>query len=137
MGDKCMTNDTIADMLTRIRNANLAKHQIVQIPSTKVTKAIANVLFNEGLIESFEELSTGIRGSLLLSLKYSGVNRKPVIEKIERVSKPGLRVYSGSKKMPRVLGGFGTAIISTSKGLMTDRQACSEGIGGEILYYIW
>ena len=87
-----MTNDTIADMLTRIRNANLAKHQIVQIPSTKVTKAIANVLFNEGLIESFEELSTGIRGSLLLSLEYSGVNRKPVIEKIERISKPGLRV---------------------------------------------
>jgi small subunit ribosomal protein S8 len=132
-----MTNDTIADMLTRIRNANLAKHQIVQIPSTKVTKAIANVLFNEGLIESFEELSTGIRGSLLLSLKYSGVNRKPVIEKIERISKPGLRVYSGSKKMPRVLGGFGPAIISTSKGLMTDRQARSEGIGGEILCYIW
>ena len=132
-----MTNDTIADMLTRIRNANLAKHQIVQIPSTKVTKAIANVLLNEGLIESFEELSTGIRGSLLLSLKYSGVNRKPVIEKIERISKPGLRVYSGSKKMPRVLGGFGTAIISTSKGLMTDRQARSEGIGGEILCYIW
>ena len=132
-----MTNDTIADMLTRIRNANLAKHQIVQIPSTKVTKAIANDLFNEGLIESFEELSTGIRGSLLLSLKYSGVNRKPVIEKIERISKPGLRVYSGSKKMPRVLGGFGTAIISTSKGLMTDRQARSEGIGGEILCYIW
>ena len=132
-----MSNDTISDMLTRIRNANLAKHQIVQIPSTKVTKAIANVLFNEGLIESFEELSTGIRGSLLLSLKYSGVNRKPVIEKIERVSKPGLRVYSGSKKMPRVLGGFGTAIISTSKGLMTDRQARSEGIGGEILCYIW
>ena len=132
-----MTTDTIADMLTRIRNANLAKHQIVQIPSTKVTKAIANVLFNEGLIESFEELSTGIRGSLLLSLKYSGVNRKPVIEKIERISKPGLRVYSGSKKMPRVLGGFGTAIISTSKGLMTDRQARSEGIGGEILCYIW
>tara|TARA_B100000780_G_scaffold256728_1_gene206106 strand:- start:8188 stop:8586 length:399 start_codon:yes stop_codon:yes gene_type:complete len=132
-----MTNDTIADMLTRIRNANLAKHQIVQIPSTKVTRAIANVLFNEGLIESFEELSTGIRGSLLLSLKYSGVNRKPVIEKIQRISKPGLRVYSGSKKMPRVLGGFGTAIISTSKGLMTDRQARSEGIGGEILCYIW
>ena len=132
-----MTTDTIADMLTRIRNANLAKHQIVQIPSTKTTRNIAQVLFNEGLIESFEELSTGIRGSLLLSLKYSGVNRKPVIEKIERVSKPGLRVYSGSKKMPRVLGGFGTAIISTSKGLMTDRQARSEGIGGEILCYIW
>jgi|TARA_B100000683_G_C12475506_1_gene549376 small subunit ribosomal protein S8 len=132
-----MTNDTIADMLTRIRNANLAKHQIVQIPSTKITKAIANVLFNEGLIDSFEELSNGVRGSLLLSLKYTGIDRKPVIEKIQRISKPGLRVYSNSKKMPRVLGGFGTAIISTSRGLMTDRQARSEGIGGEILCYIW
>ena len=132
-----MTNDTTADMLTRIRNANLAKHQIVQIPSTKITKAIANVLFNEGLIDSFEELSNGVRGSLLLSLKYTGIDRKPVIEKIQRISKPGLRVYSNSKKMPRVLGGFGTAIISTSRGLMTDRQARSEGIGGEILCYIW
>ena len=132
-----MTNDTIADMLTRRRNANLAKHQIVQIPSTKITKAIANVLFNEGLIDSFEELSNGVRGSLLLSLKYTGIDRKPVIEKIQRISKPGLRVYSNSKKMPRVLGGFGTAIISTSRGLMTDRQARSEGIGGEILCYIW
>ena len=132
-----MTTDVIADMLTRIRNANLAKHQIVQIPSTKITKAIANVLFNEGLIDSFEELSNGVRGSLLLSLKYTGIDRKPVIEKIQRISKPGLRVYSNSKKMPRVLGGFGTAIISTSRGLMTDRQARSEGIGGEILCYIW
>jgi small subunit ribosomal protein S8 len=132
-----MTNDTIADMLTRIRNANLAKHQIVQIPSTKITKAIAKVLFDEGLIESFEELNNGLRGSLLISLKYDGVDRKPVIEKIQSISKPGLRVYSSSKKMPRVLGGFGTAIVSTSRGLMTDRQARSECIGGEILCYIW
>ena len=132
-----MTNDTIADMLTRIRNASIAKHQIVQIPSTKITKAIAGVLLNEGLIESFEELCNGLQGSLLLSLKYSGNNRQPVIEKIQRISKPGLRVYSNSKKMPRVLGGFGTAIISTSRGLMTDRQARSEGIGGEVLCYIW
>jgi small subunit ribosomal protein S8 len=132
-----MVNDIIADMLTRIRNANLAKHQIVQIPSTKMTKAIANVLFNEGLIESFEELSNGVRGSLLLSLKYDGIDRKPIIENIQRISRPGLRIYSGSKKMPRVLGGFGTAIISTSRGLMTDKQARSEGIGGEILCYIW
>ena len=132
-----MTNDTIADMLTRIRNASIAKHQIVQIPSTKITKAIAGVLLNEGLIESFEELCNGLQGSLLLSLKYSGNNRQPVIEKIQRVSKPGLRVYSNSKKMPRVLGGFGTAIISTSRGLMTDRQARSEGLGGEVLCYIW
>ena len=132
-----MTNDTIADMLTRIRNASIAKHQIVQIPSTKITKAIAGVLLNEGLIESFEELCNGLQGSLLLSLKYSGNNRQPVIEKIQRISKPGLRVYSNSKKMPRVLGGFGIAIVSTSRGLMTDRQARSECIGGEILCYIW
>ena len=129
--------DTIADMLTRIRNANLAKHQIVQIPSTKVTRNIANVLLTEGFIESFEELKNGLRSSLLLSLKYSGKDRTPLITKITRASKPGLRVYSGSKKMPRVLGGFGTAIISTSKGLMTDKKAREEGIGGELLCYIW
>jgi small subunit ribosomal protein S8 len=132
-----MTTDTIADMLTRIRNANLAKHQIVQIPSTKVTRNIAQVLFAEGLIESFEELKNGLKSSLLLSLKYSGKERKPLIEKIQRISKPGLRVYSGSKKMPRILGGFGIAIISTSRGLMTDHQARKEGVGGELLCYIW
>ena len=118
------------------KNGPLSVHN-VQIPSTKITKAIAGVLLNEGLIESFEELCNGLQGSLLLSLKYSGNNRQPVIEKIQRISKPGLRVYSNSKKMPRVLGGFGTAIISTSRGLMTDRQARSEGLGGEVLCYIW
>ena len=132
-----MTTDTIADMLTRIRNANLAKHQIVQIPSTKITRNIAQVLFAEGLIDSFEELKNGLKSSLLLSLKYSGKERKPFIEKIQRISKPGLRVYSGSKKMPRILGGFGTAIVSTSRGLMTDQQARKEGVGGELLCYIW
>jgi len=132
-----MTTDTIADMLTRIRNANLAKHQIVQIPATKVTKNIAQVLFNEGLIESFEELKNGLKSSLLVSLKYKGKERKPSIEKIQRISKPGLRVYSSAKKMPRILGGFGTAIVSTSRGLMTDQQARKEGVGGELLCYIW
>ena len=132
-----MTNDTIADMLTRIRNANLAKHQVVQIPSTKITKNIAQVLFAEGLIDSFEELKNGLNSSLLLSLKYSEKERKPSIEKIQRISKPGLRVYSSAKKMPRVLGGFGTAIVSTSRGLMTDQQARKEGVGGELLCYIW
>ena len=132
-----MTTDTIADMLTRIRNANLAKHQIVQIPSTKVTRNIAQVLFNEGLIDSFEELKNGFKSSLLISLKYNGKERKPSIVKIQRISKPGLRVYSSAKKMPRILGGFGTAIVSTSIGLMTDRQARKEGIGGELLCYIW
>jgi small subunit ribosomal protein S8 len=132
-----MTTDTIADMLTRIRNANLAKHQVVQIPSTKLTKNIAQVLFTEGLIDSFEELKNGLKSSLLLSLKYSEKERKPYIEEIQRIIKPGLRVYSKAKKMPRVLGGFGTAIVSTSKGLMTDHQARKEGIGGELLCYIW
>ena len=132
-----MTTDTIADMLTRIRNANLAKHQIVQIPSTKVTRNIAQVLFEENLIESFEELKNGLNSSLLLSLKYNGKERKPSIEKIQRVSKPGLRVYSGAKKMPRILGGFGTLIVSTSRGLMTDQQARKDGVGGELLCYIW
>ena len=132
-----MTTDTIADMLTRIRNANLAKHQIVQIPSTKVTRNIAQLLFAEGLIDSFEELTNGLKSSLLLSLKYSGKERKPSIVKIQRISKPGLRVYSGAKKMPRILGGFGTAIVSTSRGLMTDQQAREAGVGGELLCYIW
>ena len=132
-----MVNDTIADMFTRIRNANLAKHQIVQIPLTNVTRNIAKVLLDEGLINSFEELKNGTRRSLLLSLKYSGKTRTPSIQKIQRVSKPGLRVYSGAKKMPRVLGGFGTAIISTSKGLMTDKEARQQQVGGEILCYIW
>lgn len=132
-----MTTDTIADMLTRIRNANLAKHQIVQIPLTKVTRNIAEVLLNEGFIESFEELKNGLNSSLLLSLKYTGKERVPLITKITRASKPGLRTYRSSKKMPRILGGFGTAIISTSKGLMTDKKAREEGIGGELLCYIW
>ena len=141
--DKCLSGYIEAEIVCVLSNDpnayGLERAKLNNI-KTKIINSKdfeTNVLFNEGLIESFEELSTGIRGSLLLSLKYSGVNRKPVIEKIERISKPGLRVYSGSKKMPRVLGGFGTAIISTSKGLMTDRQARSEGIGGEILCYIW
>ena len=132
-----MTTDTIADMLTRIRNANLAKHQIVQIPSTKITRNIAQVLFVEGLIDSFEELKNGLKSSLLLSLQYSGKNRTPKITKIQRISKSGRRIYSNHKDMPRVLGGFGLAIVSTSRGLMTDQQARDAGIGGELLCYIW
>lgn len=132
-----MNTDNIADMLTRIRNSSLAKHQIVQIPLTKVNRNIANVLLQEGLIASFEELKNSVNSSLLLSLKYTGKERIAAITKIQRVSKPGLRVYTGYKKMPRILGGFGISIISTSRGLMTDQQARKEGIGGEILCYIW
>jgi len=132
-----MTNDTIADMLTRIRNANLAKHQIVQIPATKITRSIAKVLLNENLISSFEELKNGLKSSLLLSLTYTGKNRTPKITKIQRISKSGRRIYSNHKDMPRVLGWFGLAIVSTSRGLMTDQQARDAGIGGELLCYIW
>jgi small subunit ribosomal protein S8 len=132
-----MRTDTISDMLTRIRNANLAKHQIVQIPATNVTRSIATVLLTEGFIDSFEELKNGLKSSLLLSLKYKGKERTPFITKITRASRPGLRLYSNAKNMPRVLGGFGTALVSTSKGLMTDKKAREEGIGGELLCYIW
>ena len=132
-----MSHDSVADMLTKIRNASLVKHQIVQLPLTNLTKEIAKVLLSEGFIVSFEELKNGANSSLLLVLKYTGKDRIPKITNIQRVSKPGLRVYKNSKKMPRVLGGFGTAIVSTSKGLVTDQFARQENIGGEVLCFIW
>ena len=132
-----MVTDTISDMLTRIRNANMVKHQIVQIPSTKMSLAIIEILKEEGFIEDFENYSENEKKSLLISLKYSGKLRKPVICKIERVSKPGLRVYTNSKKLPKVLDDLGIAIISTSKGVMTNLKAKELGIGGEVLCYIW
>ena len=132
-----MVTDTISDMLTRIRNANMVKHQIVEIPATKMSKAIASILKEEGFIENFEVYSENLYQYLLISLKYKGKSREPVICKIERISKPGLRVYAGSKKLPKVLGNLGIAIISTSKGVMTNLKAKELGIGGEILCYIW
>lgn len=130
-------NDTISDMLTRIRNANLARHQTTEIPATKMTRSIAKVLREEGFIAEFEEVGEGIEQHLLISLKYKGKNRQPIINTLKRVSKPGLRVYSNRKELPRVLGGIGIAIISTSSGIMTDRQARRQGVGGEVLCYIW
>ncbi len=132
-----MINDTISDMLTRIRNANMVKHQIVQIPCTKMSSAIAEILKEEGYIENSESYTENGRKYLLLSLKYSGKLRKPVICKIERISKPGLRVYSNSKNLPKVLDNLGIAIISTSKGVMTNLKAKELGIGGEVLCYVW
>ena len=132
-----MVTDTISDMLTRIRNANMVKHQIVQIPTTKMSVAIAKILKEEGFIEDFENYQENNRNYLLLSLKYIGKSRKPVICKIERISKPGLRVYANSKKLPKVLDNLGIAIMSTSKGLMTNLKAKELGIGGEVLCYIW
>ena len=132
-----MVTDNIADMLTRIRNANMVKHQIVEIPATKMSKAIATILKEEGYIEDFEIYTENRFDYLLLSLKYKGQSRERVINKIKRISKPGLRIYANSKTLPSVLGGLGTAIISTSKGLMTDKSAKELGIGGEVLCYIW
>jgi small subunit ribosomal protein S8 len=130
-------NDTIADMLTRIRNSCLARHQTTEVPSTKMTRSIAQVLKNEGFIAEVEETGEGIKKSLVLSLKYKGKTRQPIITALKRVSKPGLRVYTNRKELPRVLGGIGIAIISTSSGIMTDREARRQGLGGEVLCYIW
>lgn len=130
-------NDTIADMLTRIRNANLARHQTTEVPATKMTRSIAKVLKNEGFIGECEEVGEGIQRQLVISLKYKGKNRKPIITNLKRVSRPGLRVYSNRKELPRVLGGIGIAIISTSSGIMTDREARRTGVGGEVLCYVW
>ncbi|MCT7949210.1 30S ribosomal protein S8 [Ancylothrix sp. C2] len=130
-------NDTIADMLTRIRNSCMARHETTKVPATKITRSIAQVLKDEGFIAEYEEAGEGVKKELVLSLKYKGKNRQPIINALKRVSKPGLRVYSNSKDLPKVLGGIGIAIISTSSGIMTDRQARSAGVGGEVLCYVW
>ena len=132
-----MVTDTISDMLTRIRNANMVKHQIVQIPVTNMSIAIAAILKEEGFIEDFNNYREDDKQYLLLSLRYIGKSRKPVISKIKRVSKPGLRVYSKSNDLPRVLDNLGIAVMSTSKGVMTNLKAKELGIGGEVLCYIW
>jgi|TARA_B100000809_G_C15088570_1_gene512344 small subunit ribosomal protein S8 len=132
-----MSIDTISDMLTRIRNANMIKHQIVEIPHTKISHNIAQILKDEGYIENFESYIENSKKILLISMKYKGQQRSPVISKIKRVSKPGLRIYSGSENLPNILGNLGIAIISTSKGLMTNLKARELGIGGEVLFYIW
>nr|YP_009399768.1 ribosomal protein S8 [Digenea simplex]ARW69587.1 ribosomal protein S8 [Digenea simplex] len=132
-----MINDIISDTLTRIRNANLAKHQIVQVPATKITRNIIKVLKEEGFIYQFEEIEDNFKKYLLISLKYQGKKKVPIITELKRISKPGLRVYANYKELPRVLGGIGIAIISTSKGIMTDKSARQFGLGGEVLCYIW
>jgi small subunit ribosomal protein S8 len=130
-------NDTISDMLTRIRNACSVRHPTTQVPTTRMTRSIAKVLQEEGFIEGFEEVGEGVQKHLILSLKYKDKNRQPIINTLKRVSKPGLRVYSNCNDIPRVLGGIGIAIISTSKGIMTDREARKQKVGGEILCYVW
>jgi small subunit ribosomal protein S8 len=132
-----VVTDTISDMLTRIRNATMVKHQIVQIPVTKMSLAIVAILKEEGFIEDFESYQENKKEYLLLSLKYTGKSRNSVISTIKRISKPGLRVYANSKELPRVLDNLGVAIMSTSKGVMTNLKAKKLGIGGEVLCYIW
>ncbi len=130
-------HDTISDMLTRIRNASIVKHQTTNLPATKLTRSIATVLRTEGYVGEYEEVGEGIDKKLVLTLKYKGKNRQPIITALKRVSKPGLRVYSNHKDLPKVLGGIGIAVISTSSGVMTDREARKQGLGGEVLCYVW
>lgn len=128
--------DTVADLLTRIRNASKSRHATVDIPASKVKKAIVQILCDEGYIEKFTEIADNKQGILRVFLKYNE-NKKPVITGLKRVSKPGLRIYKNVEDMPRVMKGLGVAIISTSKGIMTDRRARRENVGGEVMAFIW
>ena len=128
--------DPIADMLTRIRNAITAHHDTVEIPGSNMKRAIAAILLEEGSVKNVENVDDGLSGKIVVTLKYADGN-KSVISGLKRVSKPGLRTYSGAEKMPKVLGGLGTAIVSTSKGIMTDKQAKAANIGGEVLCFVW
>lgn len=128
--------DPIADLLTRIRNASSAKHETVEVPASKMKKAIVQILFDEGYIKKFEVIEDNRQGVIKIWLKYSE-GKKQVISGLKRVSKPGLRVYANKEDMPRVLKGLGIAIVSTSKGIMTDKQARRENVGGEVLAFVW
>ena len=131
-----MMTDPVADMLTRLRNAAMAKHTTTVIPRSKVKEQIASILKREGYITDYEVLTEGPQGSIKVTLKY-GEDRTPALSGLKRVSKPGLRVYKGKTEIPRVLGGLGTVIISTPKGLMTGREAWRQNVGGEVVAYIW
>ena len=128
--------DPIADMLTRIRNANNAKHDTVDVPASNMKKSIAQILLDEGYIKAFELVEDGAQGTIKITLKYSA-NKEKAISGLRRVSKPGLRVYAGADELPRVLKGLGVAIISTSKGVMTDKKARELHVGGEVLAFVW
>ena len=130
-------SDPIADMLTRIRNANTAKHDTVDIPASKMKLAIAEILFNEGYIKKFEVVEDGNFKTIRVTLKYGKDKNEKIITGIKRISKPGLRVYAGKEELPRVLGGLGVAIISTNKGIVTDKEARKLQVGGEVLAFVW
>ena len=128
--------DPIADLLTRIRNANSAKHESVDVPASKTKKAIVEILNNEGYIKGYQVIEDGKQGVIRITLKY-GANNEKVLSGLKRISKPGLRIYAGAEELPRVLKGLGIAIVSTSKGVMTDKEARKQNIGGEVLAFVW
>ena len=132
-----MTSDPIADMLTRIRNANTAKHDTVDIPASKIKVAIADILVREGYIAKYDIIEDGIFKTIRVTLKYGADKNEKIITGLKRISKPGLRVYAGKDELPRVLGGLGIAILSTNKGVITDKQARKEQVGGEVLAFVW
>ena len=130
-------SDPIADMLTRIRNANTAKHDTVDVPASKMKIAIADILVNEGYITKYDIVEEGNFNTIRITLKYGADKKEKVISGIKKISKPGLRVYAGKDELPRVLGGLGTAIISTNQGVITDKEARKLGVGGEVLCFVW
>ena len=130
-------SDPIADMLTRIRNANTAKHDTVDVPASKMKIAIADILVNEGYITKYDIVEEGNFNTICITLKYGADKNEKVISGIKKISKPGLRVYAGKDELPRVLGGLGTAIISTNQGVITDKEARKLGVGGEVLCFVW
>ena len=130
-------SDPIADMLTRIRNANTAKHDTVEIPASKMKTAIAEILLKEGFIKAYDIKEEGSFSTIVITLKYGADKNEKVISGIKKISKPGLRVYAGKDELPRVLGGLGTAIISTNQGVITDKEARKLGVGGEVLCFVW
>ena len=132
-----MFTDPIADYLTRIRNANSAGHRVVEIPASNLKKEITKILFDQGYILSYKFEDAGVQGTIKIALKYDKLTKEPVIRKIQRVSTPGLRKYSGSGELPRVLNGLGIAIVSTSHGVMTGKQAQRDNVGGEVLCYVY
>ena len=131
------TNDPIADMLTRIRNANTAKHDTVDVPASKMKIAIANILVDEGYIAKYDLVEEGNFKTIRITLKYGKDKNEKIISGLKRISKPGLRVYANKEELPKVLGGLGIAIISTNKGVITDKEARAQGVGGEVLAFIW
>ena len=132
-----MTSDPIADMLTRIRNANTAKHDTVDVPSSKMKLAIAKILLDEGYIKSYELVENGKFNDIRITLKYGASKNEKIISGLQRISKPGLRVYASKEELPKVLGGLGVAIISTTNGVITDKEARKAGLGGEVIAFVW